>query len=49
MQWVARRIDVPLTVQDWRDLPAPADALDELARQEVAQGFDLAEAAADVA
>ena len=41
-QWVARSVELPFIEKDWRQQPAQENALNELARNELAQGFDLA-------
>lgn len=43
LQWVAREVPVPLTLSDERTHPDQARALDSLARQDLARGFDLAQ------
>ena len=42
LQWVARSVELPFIEKDWRQQPAQENALDELAENELAQGFDLA-------
>ncbi len=42
LQWVARKVEVPLLELDWRDHADVAAALEELARTERERGFDLA-------
>ncbi|HIV69876.1 MAG TPA: amino acid adenylation domain-containing protein [Candidatus Aquabacterium excrementipullorum] len=45
LQWVARAVDLPLTVLDWRDRAPQStlpSALDDLAQAELARGVDLA-------
>ena len=42
LQWVARSVELPFIEKDWRQQPAQENALNELARNELAQGFDLA-------
>ena len=43
LQWVARHVDVPMAAHDWRDRADQAQALDALAQDQLAQGFDLAQ------
>ncbi|WP_018905482.1 non-ribosomal peptide synthetase [Variovorax paradoxus] len=42
-QWVARQVEVPLTQHDWRGRADASEALDALAGEQLAQGFDLAQ------
>ena len=42
LQWVAGSVELPFIEKDWRQQPAQENALNELAENELAQGFDLA-------
>ena len=41
-QWVMKQVELPLAEHDWRDRGDAAQALDALAHDQLAQGFDLA-------